>query len=124
MGGTQRLARSMGKQKAMTLILTGGTLSAAEAEGFGLVSKVVMPKEQGKERVLESAQELAADIAAMSAPVIRVAKEAVLAAESSAGLEQGLRAERALYYSTFALADFREGTSAFLEKRVAKFSHR
>lgn len=123
MGGTQRLARTMGKQKAFPLILAGGTLDADEAERLGLVSKVILPGEQGNARVLESAQELAAEIAKMSAPVIRMAKEAVLAAQESAGLEQGLAAERALYYSTFDLADFDEGTRAFMEKRATVFSH-
>ena len=108
----------------MLLILSGETISAAEAGRLGLVSKVITPDEYPNENVLEVAQALATKIAGLSAPAVRTAKRAVLAAESSAGLEQGLEIERAMYYSAFGLADFKESTSAFLEKRNAKVKHR
>lgn len=108
----------------MELVLSGESISAAEAERLGLISKVITPEEYPDQSVLEVAQALAAKIAGMSAPVVRAAKCAILAAETSAGLEKGLEAERALYCSTFGLVDFRESTSAFLGKRQATVMHR
>ncbi|KAF4957599.1 hypothetical protein FSARC_11238, partial [Fusarium sarcochroum] len=72
-GGTQRLARALGKHKAMEFILTGESASGTEFERLGLVSKV-FPKSD----VLPAATKLAEKIASLSAPVIRIAKQAVL----------------------------------------------
>ncbi|EMD89491.1 hypothetical protein COCC4DRAFT_152403 [Bipolaris maydis ATCC 48331] len=110
-GGTQRLTKTIGKQKAMELILTGATTSATEMERLGVVNRVV-PNEQD---VLEVATAVARTIASFSAPAISLAKQAVLA---------GLEIERALYYSSFSLEDCREGVAAFKEKRKATVQHR
>ncbi|KAH6842435.1 enoyl-CoA hydratase/isomerase [Chaetomium sp. MPI-CAGE-AT-0009] len=116
-GGTQRLARGLGKHKAMEFILTGDPVSGAEFERFGIVSKV-FPREE----VVPAAMKLAEKIAAMSGPVVKAAKQAVLTVENS-HLDAGMTMEKSLYYSTFSLDDFREGLTAFLEKRRAEFRH-
>jgi len=116
-GGTQRLIRAIGKAKAMELILTGGSISAQEAEKNGLVARVLPP-----EQVLDAAVQTAQTIAGYSSPVVMMAKEAINLAEELP-LQEGIRAERQLYFSTFTTADFREGTSAFIGKRKAQFKH-
>ncbi|CAN8102832.1 unnamed protein product [Discula destructiva] len=117
-GGTQRLTRTLGKQKAMEFILTGDTASGGEFERLGLVNKAFP-----KELVLDEALKLATRLAAMSGPVVAAAKQAVLTAESM-HLDAGLAHEKALYYSTFSTHDCQEGLKAFLDKREPKFEHR
>lgn len=118
MGGTQRLARAIGKAKAMELILTGRMMGAVEAESAGLVARVVPASE-----LLENAIATAMIIAGKSLPVAYAAKESVnVAFESS--LAEGLRFERRTSQSTFALADQTEGMAAFVDKREPRFSHR
>jgi len=111
-GGTQRLARVIGKQRAMELI------SALEAESLGLVNAVA-PKRQW----LEQAMELAQTVARRPPIAARLAKQAVIAAEES-GLAAGLEAERRLYELAFATEDRVEGMQAFLEKRRPDFKGR
>ncbi|KAF1920255.1 enoyl-CoA hydratase [Ampelomyces quisqualis] len=118
-GGTQRLTKTVGKQKAMEIILTGATVTAAEMERLGVVNRIVPVGED----VLAEAQVLAQSIASFSAPAVGMAKQAILAAETTT-LKAGLEIERALYYSSFSLADCREGVAAFREKRQASFQHR
>jgi enoyl-CoA hydratase len=117
-GGTQRLARAIGKTRAMMMILTGEPIDAATAERWGLAARVVPPA-----ALLEEALALAARIAALSRPVVAAAKEAVNRAEETA-LAEGLLFERRQFYACFALADRAEGMAAFLEKRPARFAHR
>ena len=117
-GGTQRLARSIGKAKAMEMILTGRLMEAAEAESCGLVSRIVAP-----EKLLDEAVETAAKIATFSQPVVMMAKEAVNRAFETS-LAEGLRFERRLMHSMFALEDQKEGMSAFVEKRKPDFKNR
>lgn len=117
-GGTQRLARSIGKAKAMEMILTGRLMEAAEAESCGLVSRIVAP-----ERLLDEAVVTAAKIATFSQPVVMMAKEAVNRAFETS-LSEGLRFERRLIHSMFALEDQKEGMSAFVEKRKPVFKNR
>lgn len=117
-GGTQRLARSIGKPKAMDLCLTGRLMDAHEAERAGLVSRVV-PEAQLKEETLKVAQK----IASYSLPILMMIKEAVGRAFETP-LSEGLRFERRLFYSTFALEDQKEGMMAFLEKRPPVFKDR
>lgn len=117
-GGTQRLTRAVGKAKAMELCLTGRMFSADEAERIGLVAAVV-----DDDRLLEEALAMATTIASYSLPVVRLAKEAINAAYETT-LAQGIRHERRLFHSTFALADRREGMTAFVEKRAADFQHK
>ena len=117
-GGTQRLARFIGKAKAMDMILTGRLMEAAEAERCGLVSRIVVP-----EKLLDEAVETAAKIAAFSQPIAMMAKEAVNRAFETS-LAEGLRFERRLIHSMFALDDQKEGMSAFVEKRKPVFKNK
>jgi enoyl-CoA hydratase len=114
-GGTQRLARAVGKHKAMEMILTGGMVTADEAEAHGLVNRVVPA---GKS--LEEATKLASDIASKAPVAVRSAKQAIASAEESS-LSEGLELERRLFYELFATEDKKEGMSAFLEKRKPNF---
>ncbi|MFI5025884.1 MAG: enoyl-CoA hydratase/isomerase family protein [Solirubrobacterales bacterium] len=117
-GGTQRLARVVGKQRAMELVLTGRHFDAKEAEQLGLVNLVAKKKEW-----LEQAMELARRIAKQAPLAARLGKQAVLAAEETA-LAAGLEYERRLYELAMASEDRVEGTTAFLEKRKPKFEGR
>jgi enoyl-CoA hydratase/carnithine racemase len=114
-GGSQRLARAIGKQRAMEYVLTGRRWDAQTAERWGLVNKVV-----GKGRWLEEAIELARLIAERPPLAVRLAKRAVLAAEQT-NLEDGLKAERGLFDQAMATEDRIEGMNAFLEKREPRF---
>jgi enoyl-CoA hydratase len=117
-GGTQRLARFIGKAKAMDLCLTGRMMDAAEAERCGLVSRVVPAAD-----LLAEAEKAAATIAALSLPATMAAKEAVNRAFETP-LAEGIRFERRIFQSLFATDDQKEGMAAFAEKRPAKFTHR
>ncbi|WP_026479209.1 enoyl-CoA hydratase [Ahrensia sp. 13_GOM-1096m] len=117
-GGTQRLARFVGKAKAMDMILTGRMMSAEEAESCGLVSRIVADGE-----LLEEAIRAAQKIADYSLPSVMLAKEAVNRAYETS-LEEGLRFERRAFHSTFALEDQKEGMTAFIEKRSPSFKNR
>jgi len=115
LGGTQRLTRAIGKARAMELTLTGDMMSADEAATRGLASRVVPAAE-----LLDDALKTAAKIASMSKPITMMAKDCVnVAFESS--LAEGLRYERALFYSSFATADQKIGMKAFMEKGAAEF---
>jgi enoyl-CoA hydratase/carnithine racemase len=114
-GGTQRLARVVGKQRAMELVLTGRRIDAAEAERMGFVNVVVKKKEW-----LDEALELAQRIARRPPIAARLAKQAVLAAEETP-MTAGLEMERRLYELSMATDDRLEGMDAFLEKRKPKF---
>jgi enoyl-CoA hydratase/carnithine racemase len=117
-GGTQRLARVLGKQRAMQLVLTGERFDAAMALELGLVNKVA---KEGK--WLEEALALAQTIAERPPIAARLAKQAVLVAEETA-LSPGLENERRLYELAMATEDRVEGMTAFLEKREPKFEGR
>jgi enoyl-CoA hydratase len=117
-GGTQRLTRAIGKSRAMEMILTGQSITAAEAFALGLVSRVVPV-----ELYLDEAKALAREIAAQPPIAVRMAKEAVLQAfETSLGA--GLEFERRCFHLLFGTEDKREGIRAFLEKRPAHFTGR
>lgn len=117
-GGSQRLTRAIGKAKAMDLVLTGRNMDAEEAERAGLVSRIVPAAE-----LLDTAAEVAETIASMSLPVAMIAKEAVNRSFETT-LAEGLRFERRVFHSLFAIEDQKEGMSAFVEKRPAKFTNR
>jgi len=117
-GGTQRLPRAIGKAKAMDLCLTGRMMDAQEAERCGLVSRIYPP-----EQLLEAALEAAHSIASYSQPVLMMLKEAVNRSFEGP-LNEGLLFERRTLHAAFALADFKEGMQAFLDKRQPQFSHR
>ncbi|QRV76339.1 enoyl-CoA hydratase/isomerase family protein [Ceratobasidium sp. AG-Ba] len=116
-GGTQRLIRAVGKAKAMHMVLTGESMSAADAEQAGLVAKIVPP-----EKTLEVAIAAGSMMAGMSRPVLLMAKESVNRAEDLP-LSEGLRFERRLYHASFATADSKEGMNAFISKRKPEFQN-
>jgi enoyl-CoA hydratase len=117
-GGTQRLARFVGKAKAMDLCLTGRMMDAAEAERAGLVSRVVPAVD-----VVAEATRIAEHISAMSRPVAMMVKEAVNRAYETT-LAEGVRFERRVFHATFGTADQKEGMAAFIEKRPPVFRNR
>ena len=117
-GGTQRLARAVGRARAMELVLTGRRLTADEAERLGLVSRVV-PAAQ----MLTAALDLAATIAAQPPLAVRAAKAAINAAQELP-LADGLRFERDLFASLFGTEDQHEGMAAYVEKRVPRWTGR
>jgi enoyl-CoA hydratase/carnithine racemase len=117
-GGTQRLARVMGKQRAMELVLTGRRIGAVEAEQLGIVNRVAPANEW-----LDAALELAEVVAKRPPLAVRLAKQAVLAAEETP-LSAGLDQERRLYELAMATEDRVEGMNAFLEKRRPEFHGR
>jgi enoyl-CoA hydratase/carnithine racemase len=117
-GGTQRLARVLGKQRAMEYVLTGRRFDAGMAMQWGIVNLVV-----GKNLWLTEAVELARTVAERPPIAARLAKQAVLAAEET-GLSAGLENERRLYELAMATEDRVEGMQAFLEKREPKFEGR
>ena len=114
-GGTQRLARTIGKAKAMEMVLTGAPIDAQTAEQLGLVNRVVPV-----ERLLDEAKDLANKIAAKPPLSARLAKQAVLKA-FELPLTEAVDLERKLFYLLFATEDAKEGISAFLEKRTPTF---
>jgi enoyl-CoA hydratase len=118
MGGSQLLARAIGKALTMDLVLTGRTIGAQEAKAVGLVARVVPPGE-----LLQTALEAAHTIAGYNAPATRMAKEAVNRAFEST-LSEGLRYERLLFQSAFATEGQKEGMNAFVNKRAPVFRDR
>jgi enoyl-CoA hydratase len=117
-GGTQRLTRFVGKAKAMDMCLTGRMMDAAEAERSGLVTRVV-PADQLIDEALKTAQ----TIASMSRPAVMMTKETINRAYETT-LAEGIRFERRVFHSMFALEDQKEGMTAFVEKRPPNFKHR
>jgi len=117
-GGTQRLTRFVGKSKAMEMVLTGRMMDAAEAERSGLVSRIV-----AADGLIDEAVKVAAEIAALSRPVVMMAKEAVNRAYETT-LTEGVRFERRLFHSMFGLDDQKEGMQAFIDKRPPAFKGR
>jgi enoyl-CoA hydratase len=117
-GGTQRLARAVGKYKAMEMILTGRRIGAEEAKTLGLVSRVVP-----KEAYLSEGIKVANEIASKSPVAVKLAKMAVNKAFEM-GLGPGLDFERELFYMLFASDDQKEGMNAFMQKRKPEFKGR
>ncbi|NML16472.1 enoyl-CoA hydratase-related protein [Azohydromonas caseinilytica] len=115
-GATQRLARAVGKFRAMRLLLSGEAVSAGEALAMGLASEVLPDAE-----VEAHALALAAKLAAGPQQALRFIKEAVIEG-MNLPLEQGLQFERKSFQLLFATADKSEGIRARLEKRPARFS--
>ncbi|AON56256.1 enoyl-CoA hydratase [Herbaspirillum seropedicae] len=116
-GGTQRLPRAVSKAKAMDLALTGRMMDAEEAERAGLVSRIV-----AADKLLEEAMAAALIIAEMPRQVAMMVKDSVNRAYETT-LSEGMKYERALFYSCFATEDQKEGMKAFLEKRQPVFKH-
>jgi enoyl-CoA hydratase len=110
-GGTQRLARLLGKQLAMEMVINNRTLSAAEALQFGLANRVVPV-----ERYLEEAIAFAEEIASRAPLAVRMAKDSINAAFETT-LTEGFKAEKRNFYTLFSTEDQKEGMKAFIEKR-------
>ncbi len=117
-GGTQRLARFVGKSKAMEMCLTGRMMDAEEAERSGLVARIVPADE-----LLEEALKVANKIAEFSMPVTVMTKDAINRSYETS-LAEGLRYERGLFRSQFSLDDQKEGMAAFVEKRTPQFKNK
>ncbi|WP_122488479.1 MULTISPECIES: enoyl-CoA hydratase [Gammaproteobacteria] len=116
-GGTQRLARAVGKAKAMEMCLSGRHMGAEEAERAGVVARVFPT-----ETLLEETLKVASAIAEKSLPAAMLVKESVNRAFESS-LSEGVRFERRVFHSIFANADQKEGMAAFVEKRAPQFKH-
>ena len=117
-GGTQRLARFIGKSKAMEMCLTGRMMDAVEAERCALVSRIVPAAE-----LMDEAIRVAKLMCGLSRPMVMLTKEAVNRA-FELPLTEGVRFERRLAQSVFAFADQSEGAAAFIEKRAPNYRNR
>ena len=117
-GGSQRLARAIGKAKTMDMCLTGRNMGAEEAERAGIVARILPA-----ETLIDEAVAIAQTIADHSQPIAAMVKEAVNKAYETT-LAEGVRFERRLFHATFATEDQTEGMAAFVEKRPAKFKNR
>ncbi|TKJ28232.1 enoyl-CoA hydratase [bacterium (candidate division B38) B3_B38] len=117
-GGTQRLARLVGKGRALEMVLTGNMVSAEEAYRIGLVNKVAPLSE-----LLNEAKKLAEVIMSKGPIAVRLAMVAINQGLQMS-LQQGLQMEASLFGLTCATEDMKEGTSAFLEKRKPAFKGR
>jgi enoyl-CoA hydratase/carnithine racemase len=114
-GGTQRLARLVGKGKALEMVLTGERISAAAALEIGLVNRVV-----AREKLEEEAEKLAQTLAGKAPLALRYCKEAVNKGLDLT-LEQGLRLEADLYFLLHTTSDRSEGIRSFLAKRPPEY---
>jgi len=117
-GGTQRLARLVGRGQAMLISCTGDFVEAEEAYRIGLVD--VLVDEGGH---LDAALDIAGRMARWSPVALRMAKQAVNAAFEMP-LRAGMEYEKELFLAAFGSADGREGVRAFVEKRKPRFEGR
>lgn len=113
-GGTQRLPQLVGKGRAMEMVMTAGMIDAATALSYGLVNHVV-----SQEELLPLAQKLASKIMRNSSVAISKAIQAVNANYTDG--VNGFETEIEQFGACFGTQDFKEGTTAFLEKRKADF---
>ena len=116
MGGSQRLARAIGKAKAMEMCLTGRMMGAVEAEASGLVARTVPAAD-----LIAEAMKTAAASASM-APLATIATKEMVNAAYETTLQQGINFERRLFHGLFGTADQKEGMAAFVEKRPGKWT--
>ena len=115
-GGTQRLPRLIGRSRALDLMITGRTLTPAEAHKLGIVD-ALFPADQLHEQTLEYAHKLASGATKAIGNIKLAVNQGI-----DDGLEQGLALERELVEQLFLSTDGREGVSAFAEKRPAVFT--
>ena len=117
-GGTRRLTRTIGKYKALKMMLTAEWVSGQEACDMGMVSEVVADGE-----VLDRAFAVARKVARMPPLGVKLIKEVTLAGMDAA-LETGLALERKAFEILFATQDQKEGATAFIQKRKPQFKGR
>lgn len=115
MGGTQRLTRLIGHNKAMDMILTGRSMDAVEAERSGLVARI-FPTEEMLDEAIKNAQ-----IIASYSETARIAARETVERAMELNMREGILFERRVYHSLWNTPDQREGMAAFLEKRPARF---
>ena len=113
-GGTQRLTKLVGKGKAMEMVMTAGMIDASDAEKYRLVNYVV-----SQEELLPFCEKLASKIMRNSPLAISSAIKAINSSDRNN--VNGFQVEIDEFGSCFATSDFKEGTTAFLEKRKADF---
>ena len=118
MGGSQRMARAIGKAKTMDMCLTGRMMDATEAEQSGLVARVVPLAD-----LVDEAVRAAQTIAGM-APLATLAVKEMVNAAFETTLQQGVVFERRLFHGLFGSEDQKEGMAAFVEKRPGKWTGR
>ncbi|PXW68424.1 short chain enoyl-CoA hydratase [Blastomonas natatoria] len=118
MGGSQRMARAIGKAKTMDMCLTGRMMDATEAEQSGLVARVVPLAE-----LVDEAVKAAQTIAGM-APLATLAVKEMVNAAFETTLQQGVVFERRLFHGLFGSEDQKEGMAAFVEKRPGQWTGR
>lgn len=118
MGGSQRMARAIGKAKTMDMCLTGRMMDATEAEQSGLVARVVPLAD-----LVDEAVKAAQTIAGM-APLATLAVKEMVNAAFETTLQQGVVFERRLFHGLFGSEDQKEGMAAFVEKRPGKWTGR
>jgi enoyl-CoA hydratase len=116
MGGTQRLARAVGKPLAMEMCLTGRMLDAAEALSAGMVARVIPAAE-----LMDEAVKTAEKIASMP-PLAAKAVKAQVDATQELSLAEGIALEADLFAALFDTQDQKEGMAAFTEKRAPKWT--
>ncbi|WP_299618620.1 enoyl-CoA hydratase-related protein [uncultured Tenacibaculum sp.] len=116
-GGTQRLPQLIGKGKAMELIMTAGMMSAEEAKSYGLVNYVV-----SQEELIPLGEKIAGKIIKNSSVAIGKAIKAVNSGFKDG--ENGYQSEITAFGECFGTEDFKEGTTAFLEKRKPNFPNK
>ena len=117
-GGTQRLARAVGRGRALAAMIAGDALAAEEAERLGLVNRVVAAAD------LPAAAESLAALVAAQAPLAVRACLAAVTRGARLPLDEGLELEAELFSRLFSTDDVREGTRAFLDKRPPVFKGR
>jgi acetyl-CoA C-acetyltransferase len=116
-GGVHRLTRQIGRKAAMDLILTGRTISAAEAEDLGIINRTVADG-----TCLQAAHELAGTITQNSPTAIRASLEAINQLEATGLLDEALAANDRIFGRLMRTKDFKEGVTAFAEKRKPEWS--
>lgn len=116
-GGTQRLSRLIGRNRAKEIIYSGRNMDAAEAKEVGLAVKLF----DSKEEMLSGAMKTMSSIFKVSPVAVRLSKS-VMNSGNDLTVEEGLKHELDQFSAVFSSEDMKEGTTAFLEKRKPEFS--